>query len=226
MAPTQQVLIARVLSTIDDDSYEDEDILLIINRGITEIAGGANRQHGNELLAPLPDLFDIDTVTLVGDATSVILPATFQRGLIKVIDSKGSTLRKYKSFAKFSNRYPLLDQAGPPESYAQKGRTIYVQPSPGDDEVLTLHFHRMPVAMDDADDEPDGIPEYLAERLCFHYACKEIFEDIEQGFEGKKTNALRHEDLYQQALTDLSRHIGPEDGEADNVEGQVSDYIW
>lgn len=236
------VLIAevqRVLYKADysgDKDYESADILPIINRGRIEIAGGADRQDGRAKLAPLPDLLTTGTLTASAGSNTVTMGSTFQRGLHRVTITAGDKLKKYHSLQKMLDRYE--NESGVPEAYHLKGRTLWIAPKPLSETSLTAYFHRYPVdlviaaavvgppAVPARDDEPTELPEHLQMRLLTNFALKEIYTEIESGMGGE--DGAKHEVLYQRALSDLDRHIGPEEDEAQNIDDDylTEDNIW
>lgn len=208
-----------------DKDYSDADILVFINRGRIEIAGGGDRQHGSSLLPPLPDLLTTGTVAV--STNSVAMPATYQRGLQRVNITGGDRLKKYTNLQKLLDRYE--NQTGVVEAYCLKGRTLWVGPAPASETSLTMYFHKYPVdlviadavvgppAVAARDDQPAELPEHLQSRLLVNYTCREIQSEIESGM-GTKQETANHDFLYQKALVDLERYLGPADGEAENVE--------
>ena len=67
--------------------------------------------------------------------------------------------------------------------------------------------------MDDDDDEPDGIPAHLADRLIVNRAAQRIFQQIENGIDGEKINTLYYKSLFEEALRDLDAVV-PYDGDS------------
>jgi len=200
-----------------DADYGQNEILALLNEGQKDISGGSDRQHGNARLAPLPDLLTSSTVTLT--TSSVAMPATFQRGLLRVVID-GEKLKKYDSLQKLLDKYE--GETGEPEGYCLKGRTLWILPAPPSSKTVTLYFHRFPTAMvittsPAADTSPDGIPDHLQKRLLVNYVCREIYAEIEGGMDMAHPEQEKHNDLLQMALNDLDRLIGPEEGEATNV---------
>lgn len=51
---------------------------------------------------------------------------------------------------------------------------------------------------------PDGIPEFLHEDLLVNYAAWKIFDQIEEGTDGKKINSLNYKEMFMQAMLDLN----------------------
>ena len=198
-------------------SYTEDMILAVINQGLLEIAGGGTRQHGNAKLAPLPNLFAVSTVTVLTLDSSVAMPASYHRGLKTVRNANGDRLRRYESYDKMVDRY--FGQGGPPEAYCLIGNTIHVAPNPNIDTELTTTFFALPDEAIDGD-EITCLPSHLQKRLLENFCCKTIYSEIEQGIEGHNPDTMKHESLYQMALTDLERLIGFEELPAINVGGE------
>lgn len=209
-------LIERVMQITLSPDHDEDDILDILNAGLLDIAGGGDRQHGNALIAPLPDLFTKDTVTVTAGSETTAMPATFHRGLARLSFNRAG-LKRYDSAMALLLRYEDA-AAGEPEAYALLGNTLWVRPIPTVKTTLTAYFTRRPEALTRLDTSvPEGLPEHLQKRLLVHYACREIWSDIEQGLDGNTPETLKHDALFMRALTDLERFIGPADGEAQNV---------
>ena len=130
-----------------------------------------------------------------------------------------------------------LTNEGDVEEVTIMGGRLYYQPIPIEATELTLWFYRLPTLLanvdpsgentsfmdsgdttfqgdDDtgfmdslADDIPYCLPVPLHKSLLVNYAAKEIFNEIEDGIEGRKINAERYEIRYQQALAALYRGI-------------------
>lgn len=126
-----------------------------------------------------------------------------------------------------------LTHEGPVEDVTVVGGRLYYQPIPTEATELTLWFYRLPTLLanfdpsgentgfmdsgdttfqgdDDtgfidalSDDIPNCLPDHLHKSLLVSYAAKEIFNEIEDGIEGRKINTERYEGKYQQALTAL-----------------------
>jgi hypothetical protein len=113
-----------------------------------------------------------------------------------------------------------LDHSGPVSEVTIRGGDLYYQGIPGVPTELTLFYYRKPTLLVDydpsgedgeagdlADDIPDGIPEPFQKGLLVNYACKEIFDEIEDGMDGEKLNTQRYEAKYQAALAKLCKSI-------------------
>ena len=219
-------IVAAVASNTLSPDHDNDDILDIINRGLIEIAGGGDRQHGNAELAPLPDLFTSDTVTLTAGDTVVDLPDDFQRNVTRVVYA-GETLSMYANMNKFLDA--MESSSGDLCGCCVKGKRLWVGPAQSSDVILTVYYHSLPDELqivdydagppevEAVDSIPSCLPDHLQFPLLYHYASKEIFSEIEQGLDGAMPDTLKHDALYQKALTDLERFIGPADGEAINI---------
>lgn len=225
MIASTLVAAVRQFDTVSD--FSDSQILALLNRGVMEIAGGGDRQHGNALLAPLPDLFLKTTLAVTAQSTA--MPATYHRSLARVTNASGDKLKRYDSLIKFLDDYEGL--TGTPEAYCLKGRTLWVGPISSS--TLNLYYTRLPVDMaitaqitgpplvPAVDSAPDGIPAHLQYRLLVNFACKEIARILGTSIDNDGEE-LKHNVEYQKALTDLERLIGFEDGEAQNVSDEYS----
>jgi len=202
-------LVNDIERIIQEPTYTKEDIVRFINQGVLDIAGGGAREHGHALVAPLAGLYSSGDVTLTAGDYSTDMPSTYQRGLKLVLDSSGYKLKEYLSHPEFMTRYN--GETGDPEAFCLVGNTLWLGPSPSSDATITLYFYRLPVDMTDENGTIDGIPAHYQKRLLTNFVCKEIYSEIEQGLDGAMPDTAKHTVMYQAALTDLERHIGPED---------------
>lgn len=189
-----------------------------INAAVTAIAGGLRLPDGR-FSPPLPDLFDTDTVTTSTSLAYVSLPSDYQRSLIMVADSNGNQLYGpkgggYYTFRLFLKQSPdkALNQSGAISTVCVNGSDLYYQGIPSAAKTLTVHFYRAPIAMSEDDDESDGLPDHLAERLIKHYVCKEIYAEIEDGENSQGLGLKTQEGKFWEAMTDLMDFL-PEEGE-------------
>lgn len=208
------LIIAVQRKISPETSYTDDDILTILNTGLIEVASGGDRQHGNALLPPLPDLFTVADVVYVEGEDYQAMPATFLRNLARV-EYGNNVLRRFDSHRVFMSRNRLT--GGQPDSYCLVGNNLWIGPVPTNDTELKVFFTAKPPELVSDNDEPTCIPAHLQQRLLVNYACKEIFSEIEQGLDGGAPNTMKHDMEYQRALTDLERFLGPGDGEPTNV---------
>ena len=189
---TGEELITRVVRTVQDNSYDEEVILDLLNEGLMEVAGRV-RLPGLEVTA------DVDTVPGNHQAA---LPANYQHGLfdcqslttipVRVLNSKRQIMAKYGSF----------DHSGAVRHVcAPAQNTLYYVPIPEVVDTLTLSYYRLPDTLTET-----GIPSCLPaefHKILHSYACFEIFDEIEDGMEGAKVNTDRHEGKFERLVGKL-----------------------
>ena len=147
-----------------------------------------------------------DTV-LVAAAAYVAMPTTFQRDLVFAAGSNNVEIDIGNSWVEFMESNPLLSRSGSIYEVIEQGDNLYYQGIPTTSETVTVHFYRKPVDMSGDDAVPDGIPASLQIPLLVNYACKELFNLIEDGIEDPQTNTRKHEALFARALKTLELSI-------------------
>jgi hypothetical protein len=212
---TAAELIALVQVNIQDVSYTPTSILALLNRGAGQVAG----------VITLPLLGASSTVSTSITYPYVSLPADYMREVLFISSAKQKMRIEYfRSFLKFMKQYPALDQVGDVAHAAIRGSRLYYQPKPSTADTLTLHYQRNPVPMvltTGVNDQttPDGIPQHLQEPLLVSYACWKIWSEIEQD-DGNQPNTNRHFKNWVDALGELNRFVGAEDGEPEYIEDE------
>ena len=204
---TYEEIIAKVSLIIQDSSFSDTDLGTFINQAQIEVAGGLPSALGAWVTPPLPELLTISTVVTDPDAAYVSMPSTFQRSLQFVASSSGYEIDIAPSFISFSETYPLLDKVGRITEVIEAGGNFYYQGIPSEAEDVTLHFYRFPVDMEDAEDEPDGIPKHLHHGLLVNHAAWKIFEMVEDDFSEPGLNTQKYQALFYQSLKNLEFFI-------------------
>jgi len=210
--------IRTTISTaIQNLTYLDSALDLLINDAITSIAGGIRMPNGM-VSPPLPDLYSAATVSTATDAAYKTLGATYQRNVFMVSDDGGDQILPvnggdYYSFGLFLKAIQEKDlsESGSIYKVCVKGSNLYYQGIPSASEDLTVHFYRLPIAIDSDDDEPDGIPSHLQLQLIKHYVCKDIFGDNINNDPSAPKKAVYHEIKFFKAMQDLIDFIGDTD---------------
>lgn len=208
---TVATLTTSIREIIRTDAIIDLDILSKMNEAVYAIAAGITLPD-NRISSPLPELYKFDTVATTANAYAD-LPATYQRNIFYVVDADASQIPPldggdYYSFDLFLNSITKQDlsETGSIKMVAIKGLQIYYQGIPAVSENMTLHFYRKPVAMSEADDTPDGIPEQFQIPLIKHYVCRDIFGDILEG--NTKGRYGYHSGLLEKTLINMMDFIG------------------
>jgi len=208
-----------------------------INLAVSGIAGGIRMPDGGTS-PPLPQLYDMQTVTTSTTLPYIALPVTvghvYQRHVFMVADSNGNQIYgprggNYYSFALFMRKVGLKDltQAGGVDIVVVRGNRLYYQGIPSVGQVLTLHYYRAPVDMALITDVVDGIPDAFATRLIQHYVCKECFgEGLEDSDASRKAGYSYHTARFFEAMTDFIDFIGTADAVPEYFGTDESEYDW
>lgn len=210
-------LVADTVRIVADPSYTTTIVLGFFNNLLMEIAGGilVSDGSGERITPPLPDLFYVGSAVALVTANNVVMPTNYQRGLVGVYNASGSTVKIHDTWDTFIKINPLMNTVGPITRCAIKGRSLYYQGMAA--ETLPLHYHRTPNAIDLTDTTVDGLPDYLVRPLLVFGSCARIFQEIEDGTEGNKTNTKYYNDLFMtQGIKMLERSI-PVDGAAFSI---------
>ena len=78
---------------------------------------------------------------------------------------------------------------------------------------------------DNADVEPDGIPDHLQEDLLVNFATWDIFKEIEQDVSGKTPETDKHLNLFGGAIAELRAFVGEPDARPIHYECDDGDLI-
>ena len=191
----------EVLGIIQDNNYNETDILRLCNHALTEISG----------IVLLSDLQAEDTVDTVAGFNFTALPSDFQRNLFYCYSEVN--LRRVKVYADFRKVLAMagvIDQPGYVFGVAVRGSNLHYQRIPGTAETLQIHYYRNPTPLTSVDDLPSCLPVHLARPLLVNYCCRELFSLLEDGVDGKTPNTERHTNRFNENLGLLSIFIGPE----------------
>jgi hypothetical protein len=191
-------LKSKVIDVIKDPHFRSSSVTKYLNSAVTDIAGGLPSSFGHFLSPPLPNLFQIDTVSTDTSFPYVAMPTTFQRDLVFAANASGAEVDIANSWIDFAGTNPLLDQSGTIYEVIEIGGRLYYQGIPTSSEELTLHFYRLPVDMTSDSDEPDGIPDHFQERLLVSYTAYRTYEII-----GEVPKAEYYKELFQKAFADF-----------------------
>lgn len=216
---------------LQDSSYYS-GITDRINDAIESIAAGVRLPDGRTT-PPLPDLYDMATVTTSITLPYVSLPSDYQRNVFMVADNAGEKIYPpkgggYYAFALFLKqaRRQDLAQAGTIDRVCVKGSKLYYHDIPSAAKTLTVHFYREPVAMSDDSDDVDGIPSHLQKRLVKHYVCREVFgEGLEDGENSRQVGYTYHTNRFYEACVELIDFIGI-DAEPEFFDSDNEDYEY
>jgi len=199
--------LTDTITGIVQDSSFDSGVPSLINEAVLKIASGDMVPGKYELSPPLPDLYTVVTVDTTLSSGICDLPADFNRDVIQVLNSDDEEIPIMASARKFLHTFKEQD-AGEVFKCAVQGNRLLYRDIPGTAETLTVHYYKTPETLTVGSDEPIEIPAHLHRKLIVGYACKEIFDLIEDGVEDPKTNTRHYEAMYQKGLVELEMAIG------------------
>lgn len=199
-----QELIDNAIDAVQpgSDGYSATWFLAKLNEFAKRISS-----HRNILL---PALDTEATVTAVSSASSVNLPANYQRNLyscqrvsdgqfVHVANSRKNIIDGYGGV------YPTY--TGPVDMVAAVSPTLIYAPKPVTDEDLTIRYYRNPSAITFGTDLLSLLPDGFDYELPYHYLCWKAFERIEQGLEGAKVDTNYHMSIYLGMQDQLELHL-------------------
>jgi hypothetical protein len=207
---TANTISDRVLRKVQDESYGWDDVKDLFNSCLRELAG----------VYMLPALETEGTVTTSSVASYVALPDDYMKSLFRCYSE--TTNRRPVIFASLRlllKRFSPPDNTGPVIGVAVRGNNLHYQRLAA--ETLDIFYFRQPDLIEEEEDTPTSLPEHLASDLLYHYACKEIFDQIEDGIEGDKTNTQWHEKKYVEKVIALERFVGAEGKEPQEITDEM-----
>ena len=201
--PTLATIIAAVVTTIQDPDVTEDEIKVLINEGYDDVSG--------RVLLPL--LETSTEVTAVSTDTEVAAPdgMDLDRNIfscasgdskpdIKVLSSSGLMIQRYPSIG-------IDNEEGDVLHVCLSGGKIMYHPVPTDDTVILVRHHKLVTALNLNTDIPSAIPIKHQKKLLHSYACKELYNDIEDGIEGAMPNVVKFENRYEKALAELELEV-------------------
>ena len=203
-------LVTAITDVVQDSDYTDAIIEDLINEAVLAVATGVMIPGKYQLSPPLPDLYTAEDVLTVLGTGYLSLPADYNRDVIMLVDSNGDTIRKKDSWRKFMMEHSA-QAAGSVFGYSVNGNNLHYRDIPAAATTLTAHYYTNPETLSEDIDIPSCVPSVLHRKLIVGYVCREIFNQIEDGIEGKKINTAYYANEYTKGLVDLELVIGTDD---------------
>ncbi len=203
-------IIGRVIDKVQDDSLAYQ-ALSQLNNGLLAVSG----------LVLLSKLQQVSNVLTIAGKPSVPLPAGFSRGLFGACPEKDLSRRFniVSSRASMVYRFGNMQNAGHVNSVCATGGALLYQNIPSKPEVLVLFYYRKPMPILDNDNDIDGFDDNVllfGTEAIYNYACWMLYDQIEDGIEGRKVNTefhrgefLRNVMLIKTETKDISRPAPP-----------------
>lgn len=213
-------IVSEIQDAVKDSYYTYPDVTVLVNEACTAISLGTMIPGRYERTPPLPDLYTTDTVTT--ETTGILtLPSDYQRNLVMVVDSNGVSIPIMPSSRKFIKKYPEAS-AGSVFVCSVMGNRLLYRDIPVVASTLTVHYYSTQDTLTLDTDEPTWLPLHLHRKLLVGYVCREIFNKIEDGVEGRKVNTEYYTGELLSGLTALEEIIGV-DKDPDHYDNAV-DY--
>ena len=208
---TKRELVEEIQDIVQDASYTVLRIVRYLNRALREIAGAVP--------VPLPALEAQGTVSTSLAASYVALPVSattpavvqgYHRDLYFCYSAaQNDEVRVYPSLEFLASEDPSMALAGIITAVAVAGANLWYVRRPGVSDTLTLRYFTDPAALVNDSDIPTCLPLHLHEKLLVNMVCGYIFDRIEDGIEGEKTNTNHHKAEFSDAFSQLIYWIGP-----------------
>jgi len=171
----------EVINLIQDTSYSDDTIDGKINECL---------QYWN-LQVPLPGLKAIGIIDTVVDVAYTSLTSNLTGGfggwLSRVKNADGDQISIYPSLELLMDDGDM-DEAGDVEAVTVEGPTLWYRKIPATAETLTMLYYKNSSSLTLDADEPSDYPDGLHRKLFVNGTGHMIFDEIEDGVDGDKTN--------------------------------------
>lgn len=193
-------LVAEVAAIVADPDVSEAEIARCLDRGLLAAAGEAR----------LPDLAAEAGLELAPGQPFAVLPADWQHGPTHAFLLPGRRkLRILPGLAALRLRSGGRAARGPARLVAPAGGRLHVWPVPAAPCVLEVGYFRLPDPLAGPGDKPLCLPPHLVAPLLVNFACRELFERLEEGTDQRKTQTTAYARRYEAALAELLRASGP-----------------
>jgi len=196
-------------------NYEDlqTEIINLVDSGTTSIDAAvpalvneAVRAIANEPGVILRSLKSIVSVNTVLTEAYTSLPDGYS-GKLLFASYGGVRIEPHTSIEHLMEDYPDLSETGDVEALVLEDTVLWYAKIPTTVSPITLLLYSFPEALSDDTDVPVCIPEHLHRQTIIPYCAKVMFDLLEQGDDGDKTNTMVHELAYQNGITKLREYI-------------------
>lgn len=198
-------LLTELADIVDDPGLSTTTLLLRLNDAQMAIAEDVF----------LPGLAGgVDTVVATSAGMSANVPATYHKriylaknvttgGAVALFDNIGLLARHIQGI-------PADDNEGDVSALTVHNGKILYQNVPTSDQIISLMFYRLPVAMTAASTSyPDGMAgarsaaKEAFDRAILNHAAWKCFERIEQGLDGRKVDTDHYENEFKRAMLEV-----------------------
>ena len=203
-------LVAEVAGIVADPGIGEADIVRCLDRGLLAVAGAAR----------LPDLATEELLSLEPGQDCVPVPADWQHGPTHAFLLPGrDRIRVLPNLAALRLRSAGRPRRGRICALAPSGGQLHVWPVPECPCSLLVGYFRLPDPLTGAPDKPLCLPPHLVGPLLVNYACRELFERLEEGVGDRKVQTTAYARRFDDALAELLAHYGPRQEQPVDVSG-------
>ena len=188
----------EVENLVQDDSYTNAEKDALINEAVQTAAAMV-------MLPGKRTLTTIDTETSQAYTTVTGTVADFSGILRRVKNSDGGSITIYPSLELLLDAFPTMDEEGVVEGVALDGNTLWYQKIPASAETLTILVTTNPDTLTADTDSPSDFPTHLHRKLFVNGTAYIMYNEIEEGQDGDKTNTNAQHWL---SFNEQNRHSG------------------
>ena len=204
---TTTELISLVRSAVKDGSFSDSEILALLNEGLMAVA----------FEFCLPELEATEEISFAEGDGSVSLPDDYHHDLWHIEPiTKTSRVNIHTSLHSLQRIYQDTDTGSVIKDAAVDGLVLHIRPILNEAQGVRVHYYRTPEPLTLGDqaavppvpaNSPEGIPAHLHSSILVNYAAIRLYDIIEDGVDGNKTNTRRFEEkLATEGLRNLERY--------------------
>lgn len=188
-------LIAIVKAKVKDASFTDTEILQLLNEGYLKAA--------HDLCLPWLQAID-ELVFSEGGDSFADLPADYHHDLWHATNDTEpwQEVKVHTSLHSLQRIFKNEFETGYIRDIAVDGNVLHVRPAPNIDQVLKFWYYRQPTllvipAEGGTPSVPEAIPAHLHGPVLAYYAIAKLYDEIEDGVDGNKTNTNNWESKWK-----------------------------
>lgn len=201
-------LVAEVAGIVNDPGVGEAEIIRCLDRGLLAVAGAVR----------LPDLAAEARLKLAAGQPFAVLAADWQHGPTHAFLLPGRTrLRLLPGLAALRIRSAGRPARGRIKCVAPAGGRLHVWPVPDADCTLEVGYFRLPEPLVALADKPLCLPPHLVAPLLVNFACRELFERLEEGVSERKVQTTAYGRRFDTALAELLLLCGPRQEEPADI---------
>lgn len=192
-------LVAEVAGIVDDPAVGEQEIVRALWRGLLAVCAATR----------LPALAAEARLSFEPGQAAAPLPADLQHGPTDAFLLPGHGRIRLLPHPAALRRALRFGAGGPIRCAAPGAGRLFVRPVPRRATDLVIGYYRLPEPLVGAGDKPACLPPHLAGRLLVSFACRDVFERLEEGASGKKNQTNAYGVRFAAALAELVGLYGP-----------------